>query len=31
MNMVNAVPNPAFICSNLTIETLVQGLKYIQS
>ena len=22
---------PAFICSKLTIETLVQGVKYVQS
>ena len=25
------VPKPTFICSKLTIETLEQGVKYVQS
>ena len=27
----NVVTQPAFTCSNLTIETLEQGVKYVQS
>ena len=27
----NVVIQPAFTCSNLTIETLEQGVKYVQS
>ena len=26
-----AINQPAFTCSNLTIETLEQGVKYVQS
>ena len=31
--MYDLIPNPqlAFTCSNLTIETLEQGVKYVQS
>ena len=27
----NVATQPAFTCSNLTIETLEQGVKYVQS
>ena len=30
-NTFNSYPQPAFICSKLTIETLDQGVKYVQS
>ena len=29
--MFNAVPQSAVTCSKLTIETLLQGEKYVQS
>ena len=29
--LLNESSQPAFTCSNLTIETLEQGVKYVQS
>ena len=29
--LLKAIPQPAFTCSKLTIETLEQGVKYVQS
>ena len=30
-SLISAVPQPAFTSSKLTIETLEQGVKYVQS
>ena len=31
MSKYAKVPQPAFICPNLTVETPEQGVKYVQS
>ena len=31
LTMLQHDPHPAFTCSKLTIETLEQGVKYVQS
>ena len=31
MSVKEAAPQPAITCSNLTIETLQQDVKYVQS
>ena len=31
MSKYDKVPQPAFICPNLTVETPEQGVKYVQS